>query len=221
MLRLVIGLSLAAALIWLAFPRTISAIMNLPGDPILQAIQNGRPADNEELLKLISSRDKGLEWTDDGRAWTDQGLAYMRLAEQSGHGTAAGIGYMEAGVEALKTGLSKAPANPYAWARLSYLGLRMDGADSIAKPALIMSLFTGPFERALVDSRIQYALSIWHQLDASQQALVHDQIILLERFDRRRLYQITRQDPSYRVIALTSLAAYPERQAALRAASKK
>ncbi|MDP6832675.1 MAG: hypothetical protein QF512_17095, partial [Alphaproteobacteria bacterium] len=128
--------------------------------------------------------------------------------------------HLQASTEALKTGLSKSPANPYAWARLAYLGLRLEGEVVDAKDALIMSLFTGPFERSLVHSRIEYALAIWHQLDASQQTMIHEQIVLLARIDRRRLYAIARQNPNYRVIALTALAPHPERQAALRAALK-
>ena len=221
LMRLAIGLSLGLALIWLAVPRTVGAFLNLPGDPVLEAMQTGRPVSNEELHRFVLSRERSLKWVDDGRAWSDLGLAHLRLAELSGYDTFSGVGYLAASTEALKTGLSKSPANPYAWARLAYLGLRQEGEGIDAKEALIMSLFTGPFERSLVDSRIEYALVIWHQLDVGQQDMIHEQIVFLARFDRRRLYQIARQDPSYRVIALTALAPPPERQAALRAALKK
>jgi hypothetical protein len=219
--RGILGLSLAFALLWLAVPRTMAAFLHVPGDLILRSIQTNQTVSNEDLHQFIVSRQNALEWVDGGRTWSDQGLAYLRLAENTGYASFAGQGYLAEGAEALKRGLSKAPASPYAWARLAYLRLLQDGMGGAAKRALMMSLFTGPLERRLIDSRIQYGLIIWHQLDASQQSMIHKQILLLDKTNRQRLYHIVRQNPNYRVIALTALASYPERQAVLRAALAK
>ncbi len=218
--RIAAGLALGLALIWLAIPRTMAAFINLPGDPVLRAIQLGEPVTGDDLNGFIASREHALEWIDTGRAWTDLGLGYLNLAKQAGYGTKSGSIYIEQGAKAVETGLSKAPANAYAWARLTFLKLRRKDQNADAKNSLVLSLFTGPYERSLAPSRIRYGLAVWHRLNASQQALVHDQIVFLDRFDRRRLHQIVGNNRNLKVIALTALASHPERQAALRAALK-
>ncbi|MBL6952719.1 MAG: hypothetical protein ISR50_08800 [Alphaproteobacteria bacterium] len=219
--RILIGLGLGLALLWLATPRTMAAFLSLPGDPVLQAMQTDGPVTSDDLRGFIASRENALAWIDAGRTWTDLSLGYLRLAGQTGDDGTSASNYLEISAKALKTGLSKAPANPYAWARLSYLDLRLEGAGRDAKNSLNLSLFTGPYERLLAESRIEYALAVWYELTVTQQALVHDQIVFLDRFDRRRLLGIIRQNRNAKVIALTALAPYPERQAAVRAALKK
>jgi hypothetical protein len=218
--RIVAGLALGLALIWLAMPRTMAAFSNLPGDPVLRAMQSGQPVTGDDLHGFIASREHALEWIDAGRAWTDLGLAYINLAKQAGYNTKSGRINIEQGAKAVEAGLSKTPANAYAWARLTFLNLRRNDRDVDARNSLVLSLFTGPYERSLAHTRIQYGLAVWHSLNASQQALVHDQIVFLDRFDRRRLHQIVRKNRNLKVIALTALANYPERQTALRAALK-
>jgi hypothetical protein len=219
--RIVVGLALGFALLWLAIPRTMAAFVSLPGDPVLQAIQTGKTVTNDDLSGFIASRNNALKWVDAGRTWTDLGLGHLHLAEQAGGDTATATSYREKSARALKTGLSMAPANSYAWARMSYLDLRLGRARAHVRDSLILSLFTGPYERPLAESRIQYALAIWHEFNVRQQALVNEQIVFLDRFERRGLLKIISQDRNYRVIALTALARHPERQAALRAALKK
>lgn len=218
--RTLIALCLGLVLLWLAIPRTVVAFMNLPGDPVRQAIQTGGPVTGDDLHGLVSSRENALQWNNGGRIWADLGLAYMLLARQAGYATVAGTDYLEMSAKAIETGLSKAPADPYAWTRKSFIDLQLEGPGRSAKNALILSLFTGPYERSLAHSRIQYAFSVWHRLNASQQAMVHTQIEFLDRFNRSRLVQIIGKNRHAQVIALTALASHPERQAILRAKLK-
>ena len=216
--RIAVGLCLGIALVYLAVPRTMAAFLHLPGNPILETIQTGGSASGAELQILADSRENGLTWVDAGRAWTDLSLAYLTLAEEAGYDTDVGAAYLAQSVRALKTGSSKGPANPYAWARLTFLGLESNGPEVESKSALIMSLFTGPYERSLAQSRIQYGITLWHRLDAAQQALIYDQIVFLDRFEPRQVIEIARQNQKSRIIVLTALADRPKRQAALRAA---
>jgi len=216
--RILIGLGLGIALLWLATPRTMAAFMNLPGDPVLQAMQTDQPVTSDDLRGFIISRENALAWIDAGRTWTDLSLGYLRLAGQTEDDGTGATNYLELSAKALKTGLSKAPANPYAWARMSYLDLRLEGAGVDARNSLIFSLFTGPYERPLAESRVEYALAVWHELTVSQQALVQEQVVFLDRFDRWSLLGLIRQNLDAQVIALTALANEPERKAALLAA---
>jgi len=219
--RILIGVSLGVSLLWLSIPRTMAAFLNLPGDPVLENIQLGKPVTIDDLNNFVSSRKNSLEWVESGRTWTDLGLAYLQLAKQVGYDTEEGTEYTAKSAQALKAGLSLAPASPYAWARLAFLGLQPQNYGIDAKHALIMSLLTGPFERRLASTRIQYALALWDKLEARQQKMIYGQIVFLDRFSRGRLLKLARRNRKSRTIVLTALAKAPERQESFRLALAK
>jgi len=183
----VIGLLAGVFVLGLAAPRTIAAFQLLPGNLALDGVRSGKAVSGEDLQAVISSRDDAFAWLPSPRIQGDLALAHLALAGREGYGgSETGGRHLSDGLHALEAGLSLSPANPYAWARLAFVRIKNGGSATDVKRALFLSFLTGPYERRLAVSRIQYAILLWDRFDADERSLVLDQISWAERAGKRR-----------------------------------
>lgn len=187
-----------AGLLYLTLPRTIAAIVKLPGSPVLARIQDRKPVGAEDLATLITARRRALSWADSGRDHAVLGLAQLLLARgperASGYNQAGGYDQRVVGdaIGSLRDGLALAPASPHAWARLAYAELVANGPSAAVATALDMSLRTAPFEPRLLRVRVELSLHAWPYLTAEVRRLVHEQIRQAWRQSRSQLIVIAR-----------------------------
>lgn len=182
----VIGLLLGALVLGLAAPRTIAAFHLLPGDPVRDAVRAGHTVSTDDLRALISNRNDALGGLSSPRIQGDLGVAYLELAKRQGIAGDTGGRHLNDGLRALEAGLLLSPTDPYAWARLAFVRIKNGGPADDAKTALFLSFLTGPYEKRLTISRIQYAILLWHRLSADERTQIFDQISWAERSGYRR-----------------------------------
>ena len=176
-----ITLLLVSGLSYLAIPRTIAAVMMVPGNVVLEDIQTGRSVSNRDLRLLVKSRQDGLRWIDSGRVRTDLGLAWLLLAEGDAGDAEYDKEMLALGLRELKAGLAKAPARPFAWTRLALAELLANGPSEKVDQAMHMSILTDRYNPMLLPIRIQLALEAWDVLSPDNRSLVHEQIRLAWR----------------------------------------
>ncbi len=181
-----------AGLLYLALPRTIAAIVKLPGRPVLARIQDRKPVDVEDLATLITARSRALSWADSGRDHAVLGLAQLLLARGPERASGYDQRVVEDAIVSLRDGLALAPASPHAWARLAYAELVANGPSAAVASALDMSLRTAPFEPRLLRVRVELSLHAWPYLTAEVRRLVHEQIRQAWRQSRSQLIVIAR-----------------------------
>ena len=151
------GLALVAA----AVPLAGSGLAEVPGNPVLQRLQDGDPG-QPALRRLIRSREASLAWRETGRAAKELGLARMMLAESVPQAARARERALAEG--ALLRGLALAPVDSYAWMWLARVRMeRLRPAGEVA-PALGQALASGPNERALLRPTARAALYSWDAL---------------------------------------------------------
>lgn len=207
-----IGLLAGVLVLGLAVPRTIAAFQLLPGDPVLESVRSGKAVSREQLQALMESRKDAREWLPSGRIQGDLALARLELARREGYGGETGEGYLRDGLQALEAGLSLSPADPHAWARLAFVRIKNGSAAADVRRALFLSILTGPYEKRLAISRIQYAILLWDRLAADERSLVLDQISWAERIGKRRaLVDMARRHKKADAIIFLAVARDPKR----------
>ena len=180
-------------LLYLALPRTVAAILMMPGDPVLTRIQKQEPVNTGDLETLIASRERVLSWVSSGRIRTDLGLAQLLLARRTEDATRFDRERALEAIGSLREGLALAPASPHGWARLAYAELVTGGPSPAVARALAMSLRTAPFEPRLTRVRVELSLLAWPFLTTPTRGLVGDEIRLAWRQSRSELLEIARQ----------------------------
>lgn len=183
-------LLVAAGLLFLAVPRTVGALVCARCDLTLRKLQEQETVAPADLEALAGSLAGGRWWAGDGRLRTDLGLAYLLLAEDRSIGAAASAEYLEKAVVALKDGLSRAPANPYAWARLAYAEATKGTWSPDALSALRMALMTAPYEPPLLWSRLRMSFLAWPELPAGDRELVFQQVRFAWKTDPAELARL-------------------------------
>ena len=165
---------LALLLLSSGVPRLLAALASLPGDAPLARVLDRNPVSPEQLARVVESRGRSLAWVDEGRRYTEQALARLMLAEEKPVLDAgADLGPVR---DALIEGLARAPASPYAWARLAYVEDLQRGATARAVAFARMSVLTGPYEDRLLLRRLDIALRGWDSVSPADAALFLDQI---------------------------------------------
>ena len=163
-------------LLVLAVPRTFVSVVTLPGLHVLNAIQNDAEFSREDLQVLSRGLERASAWIDSGRIETDQGLAQLRLARTAGYRSEEGRRFLDEAGESLRRGLARAPANPFAWARLAFVRLAKDGPSKAVTEALVMSMKTGADDPRLRFSRLPLFLSAWEWFDEDGRRMAEAQI---------------------------------------------
>lgn len=151
-------------LLALALPRLGAAVAELPGRPVLEALEAGRPVDNAALHRLAAAAERSFALVPAGDAKRAEAAARVRLGD---------------GATALAEGLALSPADPYGWLRLAHVT-----GDS---RALALSLRTGPWERELAHDRVAVAARLLPALDHATRQAIYAQVVWLWDLDAPRL----------------------------------
>jgi hypothetical protein len=173
-----LGALVGVLILYFAVPRTIAAVLLMPGDRPLHVIQNGRLPPAREIEEIVSSRSAALHWVEQGRLLSDRSLARLTLAEQAANDAKPDPGKLEEVARDLTAGLSLEPVNPHAWARLAYVRFLQKGlsADAGVASALRLSFLTGPYEPEMTFPRLRLALAVWSNFSTEDRELGRRQI---------------------------------------------
>ncbi len=155
---------MGVALLALALPRLGAAIAELPGRPVLEALEAGHPVDAAALHRLAAAAERSFAIVPSGDAKRAEAAARVRLGD---------------GAAVLVEGLALSPADPYGWLRLAHVT-----GDA---RALVLSLRTGPWERELAHDRVAVAARLLPALDDATRAAVQAQMVWLWDLDAPRL----------------------------------
>jgi hypothetical protein len=180
----------AVALLLFAVPRTVGVLVSARSEPLLRALQDQRPVDVEQLQTLAAALQGARVWVGDGRPRTDLGLAYLLLAEKLPRNSPESAEALRRAIEALRDGLARAPANPYAWARLAYAEALAEGWSPRAVAALRLALITAPYEPRLLWSRLRMAFLAWPEMGPEDREMIFQQIRLAWRANPRELARL-------------------------------
>jgi hypothetical protein len=179
---------IAMVLLVIAVPRTVGVILSARSELVLRKLQDQKPVNMEELKTLASTQERGQFWLNDGRVRTDLGLAYLLLAEKSPRDDASV--YLQRATDALKAGLARAPANPYAWARLAYAEALSQGWSPLAVSSLRLAMITAPYERRLLWSRLRMAFLAWWYMSSEDREIVLQQVRAAWNADQEELTRL-------------------------------
>lgn len=157
--------AVALLLLVLALPRLGAAVAELPGRPVLEALEAGRAVPPEALTTLAASAQRSTAWTASGAASKAAGAALMRLGDDA------------AAARLLAQGLALSPADPYGWLHLAH------AAPSQAPRALALSVRTGRWERDVAHDRLRLAGEHYADLDTATRADILEQLRWLWRLD--------------------------------------
>lgn len=167
---------IALALIMLALPRTIAALLTIPSAAILRSLQNQEPVEIADLEKVVRGQQRGLSLVGDGRLATDLGLAELLIAERLPADDQGAPARFASATTALKDGLGMAPGNPYAWARLAYAEARQQGWTPLALSSLRLAFLTSPYDPRLLWSRLRLGFLAWPYMQPDDRDIVLQQI---------------------------------------------
>lgn len=176
--RVVVSAAAAIVLVSLAAPRTMAALHAFAADPIMRRGLAGEALAAPAWRFVVESRTLALEWTADwADGWLDLAFARAKLAALPETGGREKRELWRASRAAILLGLAKAPARPFAWARLSALDLALD-EPRLAALALWLSVVTGPVELELILPRSRLALSLWEVIDERRRPTISSQFRL-------------------------------------------
>ncbi len=195
----VLFLSLAAALLALAAPRLIAAILFVPGNSAARVMHDGvGKLTVGQLDSLIESRQAAGRWIESGRNSNAIGMAAARLLSQmealAVRQPAQEAAYLDLLITSLREGVSRQPAEPYAWSHLS-LALMRRGAPgdlAAAEQAWRMSVVTAPNEHRLLMQRLTSGLFLWSEAAPRTRAMIEAEIVRTARIQPRNMARTAR-----------------------------
>ncbi len=187
-----LAIAVGAGLLYLALPRTVAALLRLPGNPVLTRVQERKPVDNRGLETLIASRKRALSWAESGPDAALLGLGQLLRASESKGARGYDQALVAEAIASLRDGLALGPADPRAWARLAYADLVANGVSASVARALEMSLDTAPYDPRLLAVRLELCLWAWPYFAPEVRRLVDEQIRLAWRLTRPELIVIAR-----------------------------
>ncbi len=179
----------AGALLALGIPRLVAAFVTLPASPILGKMQSLKAVDAKSLEILITTQQRGLKWHETSRRWTDLGLTQILLANKSGTDKNRDALLRKADFS-LRAGLALAPSNSFAWTRLAYIDMVMNGSSPSMARELRMAVALAPYDRRLVFPRLRLSFLAWPQFEKADRPIILDQIRFAWRLNAYRLTKI-------------------------------
>ncbi len=164
-----------AALILAAVPVAVSDWLERPGNPVLSQLQNEEIVNEQDLHRLVQSREAATRWRQTASQHADIAVGRLILDEFPGPGRPDG--HLMEVETSLTRSLNLAPMNPYGWMRLVQ-ARSAGGADpSEIAPPLRLALRSGPHEdrrHAMLLLVVETGLSVWEQLHDDERGLIAD-----------------------------------------------
>lgn len=185
-----LALIAGAVLLFMAVPRFMSALVQLPGNYVSQRLERHEKVSDKALSKFASTRRGSLKWTSNGQQWVELGLAQLRQAERNQ--TDRKI-LLQHAIADLRKGVSMKPANSPAWLWLAEAELMRGGATEAVAHAVEMSIHTAPLDRRYFMKRLQISLLSWPHLNMNGRQAVANQVHYARRKFPDRLKTLARQ----------------------------
>lgn len=158
-----------AVLLALAAPRFGAAVAELPGRPVLEALERGQAVDDASRHRLAES--------------AALSFAIVPTANAKRAEAAAVPG------DATTQALALSPADPYGWLNVA----RIENSAQ----ALSLSLRTGRWERELAYERIVVASRLLPDLDEATRNAITEQVLWLWDLDQPRLLRALPPEPNW------------------------
>lgn len=156
----------AALLIVPVWPHFLSGAIVAPYQDTLREFARGNNVHKTVLAETEAALRVSRDWIETGQA--SVALGGMRfIAARSAQSAAAQRGALDDSISALKQGLSRKPAQPYAWLQLAQAERARNGATPAIESYLTVSMRLAPWEHRLVLPRLEVALGAWPALSES------------------------------------------------------
>lgn len=170
----VLSVAVGIALIALAVPRFVAELIMAPANQYLAALQAGSSSLTAENLEtLAGSRKRALSWFPSGQTHLELALAEIQLAARD---EARAAEYMQDARRHLEQGLSRKPAEPYAWTQVATLAALSQEPTERINSALKMAFTIAPFDPKLTHPRLGVALALWPVLEPSLRERAVEQV---------------------------------------------
>jgi hypothetical protein len=183
--------ALAFLLLALGIPQTVDSVLWLMTGDTSDQLGKESPASPYQALSNAALLEKADTWIGDPKARIRAGILRLRLATSSGD--PIDKDQLQRALDDLTDGLSRSPANAYAWAALSQAQMSY-GERTKAKKALSTSMLLDDFNPEMSLWRCELGLLLWDMLDGDDRRLWNDQVRLAWDTQPEGLIAIARQD---------------------------
>lgn len=162
-LVLVVAICAGVLLIVPVWPRFISGAITAQYEDTLRDIARDRKVGSARLSETETALRVARKWTVDGKLAQSLGSMRFVAARNAGSAAAQRAALTET-ISALREGLARAPAQPYAWLQLAQADRARNGLTPSIEQYLSMSMALAPWEHRLVLPRLEIALAAWPRL---------------------------------------------------------
>lgn len=170
----VFGLVAAAAMIYLAVPRGVSALSVLPMTHSAKSLSKGIGLGADDLRDLAAGRATALEWTRDAKLARELARSYQAMMRWVSPTNLTSL--IAAAREATIAELSMRPLNGPAWWRLSVMEMARAGAPSpTSAKYLSRSVELQPNALVLMPSRLDTIILHWALFSPAMRPQIRDQ----------------------------------------------
>lgn len=168
---LLVTATIGLFLLFFGLRQAISALIVLPSNPTLKAIDEQRAVSADALTRLIGAEQSALAIQETAEGWGNLGLALSLQYRPNSTDRAT----LRQARQAVVRSLSLAPADPYNWMRLAVVELILGTDYKQVATDWRMAFLTGPNETQLRGARAALAITLWTQLsDADRDSLFTD-----------------------------------------------
>ena len=196
---------LGVCLVYLSVPRFMSALTELSQRSVWEKLVRGEGLTSDQKVGLFSGLEDQINWLPSGDAYYRKARAEIAMAQRASYARQKENWYNRA-EQSIEEALLRRPSDPYAWSRLAFLRSNLGGASIGTIVALEMSYATGLYEPPLVAERISLGLRMWDKLDESMRTTVKNQIVWLDRLDRKELIMMARQNRAHMKVIVNAMA---------------
>jgi hypothetical protein len=186
-----VALAAGVVLLALATPRVVGGILAADG-AALAALGRGERVSATRLADAAAARRSALGWHESAETWT--ALAALELARSRDIRLpeTARRAFVDAAITAYRRGLSRGPAQPYAWLQYGQALLARAGAGARIDPVVRLSLDLAPDEPPLVMQRVEIGFLAERLLAPDTRQAIRDQTHRVAAFAPRRLAEFAR-----------------------------
>ena len=181
-------------LLVVAVPRFLAELMLVPGTPLYESLSEGVVLSDEDLQVIEDSRLSALDFAKLPKIYTQLGMVYLLRANRA-QTPQEQQDFARQSIEITQKGLSMAPLNTFAWARMASANIIL-GEDHFgeALKAWRTSVATARFEPFLLIQRVHIGTILYRQMTPKDIDLLKDQFQMTVRWNRGKLRAYARKN---------------------------
>lgn len=189
----------AALLIVPVWPYFIGGAIVAPYGDTLRDIARGEKVKDSTLAGTEQALQVSRGWVETGQSSVALGKLHF-IAARNANSPKDQRKSLSESVTALRAGLSRAPAQPYAWLQLAQAERARRGATASLEKFLSLSMSLAPWEHRLVLPRLEIALGVWPVLSEEFKAKLPPQFERAVDTAPLALAQATRRNFALRAV---------------------